>query len=140
MADTSAEVVGGISQPNVAPKGRRFAAGVVDLIVIPIILGLIIGLMLLAVPEGVRSVILVIVNIAWLIFRDSVYSPGRAMVGTRLTSLKGDKVSIGQAFIRNILLIIPFVLVVGYIVEIIALLTKGERIADGWAKTRVVQS
>ena len=62
------------------------------------------------------------------------------MVGTRLTSLKGDKVSIGQAFIRNILLIIPFVLVVGYIVEIIALLTKGERIADGWAKTRVVQS
>ncbi len=140
MADVSSGVVGGISEPTVAPKGRRFAAGVVDLIVIPIILGLIIGLMLLAVPEGVRSVILVLVNIAWLIFRDAVYSPGRSMVGTKLVSLRGEKVSIGQAFIRNILLIIPFVLVVGYIVEIIALLAKGERIADGWAKTRVVSA
>ena len=41
---------------------------------------------------------------------------------------------------RNILLIIPFVLVVGYIIEIIFILTKGERLADGWAKTRVVNA
>ncbi|OGW83687.1 MAG: hypothetical protein A2Z83_08535 [Omnitrophica bacterium GWA2_52_8] len=88
----------------------------------------------------IRSVILVLVNIAWLIFRDMVYSPGRAMVGLKLTSLIGDKVSLGQAFIRNILLIIPFVLVIGYIVEIVSLLTKGERLADGWAKTRVVSA
>ena len=39
-----------------------------------------------------------------------------------------------------ILLIIPFVLVVGYLVEFIALLTKGHRIADAWAKTRVVEA
>jgi uncharacterized RDD family membrane protein YckC len=56
----------------------------------------------------------------------------------RLVSLTGDRVTIGQAFIRNILLVIPFVLVIGYIVEIVALLVKGERVADGWAKTRVV--
>ncbi len=123
-----------------APKGRRFAAGVIDLIIIPIVLGLILGLLLLGVPNGVRSVILVIVNIAWLIFRDAVYSPGRAMVGLKLVSLTGDKVSLAQAFIRNILLLIPFVLVVGYIVEIIALISKGERVADGWAKTRVISA
>jgi len=132
-----ADVMGG---PLAAPKGKRFAAGVVDLILIPIVLGLIIGLMLLAVPEAIRSIILVIVNIVWLIFRDAVYSPGRAMVGLKLVSLSGDKVSLGQAFIRNILLIIPFVLVVGYIVEIISLITKGERVADGWAKTRVISA
>lgn len=125
---------------SVAPKGRRFAAGVIDLIIIPIVLGLVLGLILLNVPEGIRSVILVIVNIIWLIFRDAVYSPGRAMVGIKLTSLSGDKVTIAQAFIRNILLIIPFVLVIGYIVEIVALIAKGERVADNWAKTKVVSA
>lgn len=125
---------------TLAPKGRRIAAGVIDLVIIPIILGVIVGLFLLAVPDLIRSIVLVVVNIAWLIFRDAIYSPGRAMVGTKLISLSGDKVSIGQAVLRNILLIIPFVLVVGYIVEIVAVLAKGERVADGWAKTRVVSA
>lgn len=132
-------VTGGFAGgPAVAPKGRRFAAGLVDLVVIPIILGLVIGLVLLAVPEGLRNTILILVNIAWLLFRDVVYSPGRAMVGVKLLSLNGGRVTLAQAFLRNILLLIPFVLVVGYIVELIALLVKGERVADRWAKTRVV--
>ncbi|HXV27927.1 MAG TPA: RDD family protein [bacterium] len=134
MADS---VTGGPIGLEPASKGKRFAAGVIDLILIPIILGLIIGLMLLAVPDAVRSIILVAVNIAWLIFRDFVYSPGRAMVGIKLVSLTGEKVSIGQALLRNILLIIPFVLVVGYIVEVIAVFAKGHRVADSWAKTQV---
>lgn len=121
-----------------ASKGKRFAAGVIDLIIIPIVLGLILGILLLNVPEGIRSVILVLVNIAWLLFRDAVYSPGRAMVGIKVVSLSGEKVTWGQAFIRNVLLIIPFVLVVGYIVEIIAIVTKDNRVADKWAKTQVV--
>lgn len=125
---------------GLAPKGRRFAAGVIDLIIIPILLGLVIGLLLLNVSEGVRSVLLVAVNIAWLIFRDAVYAPGRAMVGTKLVTADGGKPTVAQAFIRNILLIIPFVLVIGYIVETIALLAKGERVADKWAKTRVVSN
>ncbi len=129
---------GGSFAGAVAPKGRRFAAGVIDLIIIPILLGLVLGLILLNVPEGIRSAILVLVNIGWLIVRDAVYSPGRAMVGLRLTSLDGNKVTWLQSLVRNVLLIIPFVLVVGYIVEIVALITKGERLADGWAKTRVV--
>lgn len=130
------DVTGGSSVP--ATKGSRFAAGVIDLIIIPIVLGLILGLLLLGVSDLVRSIILVLVNIAWLIFRDAVYSPGRAMVKLKLVSLSGDKVTLAQSFIRNILLIIPFVLVIGYIVEIIAIVSKGERVADHWAKTRVV--
>ena len=123
-----------------APKGGRFAAGAIDLILIPIVLGVILGLLLGGVSELVRSVILSVVNIAWLIFRDVVYSPGRALVKLKLISLTGDKVTPVQAVIRNILLIFPFVFVVGYIVEIISLLSKGERVADQWAKTRVVSA
>jgi len=136
---TAAEQAGSAALPELAQKGKRIAAAIIDLIIIPILLGIIVGVLLLAAPDGVRNTILILVNIGWLIFRDAVFSPGRKMVGTKIISAEGDgKVSVGQAFIRNILLIIPFVLVIGYIVEIIFVLTKGERLADGWAKTRVV--
>ncbi len=122
-----------------ASKGKRFAAGLIDLVVIPIVLGIVIGLVLLAAPDMVRSIVLVLVNIIWLVFRDAVYSPGRAMVKIKVVSLTGEKVTWLQALIRNILLIIPFVLVVGYIVEIVMVLWKGHRLADNWAKTQVVE-
>ncbi|MEI7750625.1 MAG: RDD family protein [Candidatus Omnitrophota bacterium] len=123
-----------------ASKGKRFAAGLIDLVVIPIVLGVVIGLVLLAAPDMVRSIVLVVVNIIWLMFRDAVFSPGRAMVRIKIVSLTGEKVTWGQAFIRNILLIIPFVLVVGYLVEIVMLIVKGHRLADNWAKTQVVEA
>lgn len=123
-----------------ASKGKRFAAGLIDLVVIPIVLGIVIGLVLLAAPEMVRSIVLVLVNIIWLVFRDAVYSPGRAMVKVKLVSLTGEKVTWLQALIRNILLIVPFVLVVGYILEIVMLIVKGHRLADNWAKTQVVEA
>ena len=123
-----------------ASKGKRFAAGLIDLVVIPIVLGIVIGLVLLAAPDMVRSIVLVIVNIIWLVFRDAVYSPGRAMVKIKLISLTGEKPTWLQALIRNILLIIPFVLVAGYIVEIVMLIVKGHRLADNWAKTQVVEA
>ncbi|MBI2166835.1 MAG: RDD family protein [Candidatus Omnitrophica bacterium] len=135
---SSGSIPGGAGESGAASKGKRFAAGVIDLILIPILLGVIAGLLLLNTPEGIRNVVLIVINILWMIFRDAVFSPGRKMVGTKLVSLAGGKVTLAQAFIRNILLIIPFVLVVGYIVEIVSLLTRGERVADGWAKTRVV--
>ncbi|MFA5159185.1 MAG: RDD family protein [Candidatus Omnitrophota bacterium] len=122
-----------------ASKGKRFAAGLIDLVVIPIVLGIVIGLVLLAAPDIVRSIVLVIVNIVWLVFRDAVYSPGRVMVKIKIVSLTGEKVTWLQALIRNILLIIPFVLVVGYIVEIVMLIAKGHRLADNWAKTQVIE-
>ena len=140
MADEGSTVVGGpqSSGSGPAPKGRRFAAAIIDLLIIPILLGIVAGLALLAVPEGIRNVILIAINIGWLLFRDSVFSPGRKMVGLKLVALSGSKTTVGQAFIRNILLMIPFVLVIGYIVELIFVLTKGNRIADKWAKTQVV--
>ncbi len=139
MTEGQMNVTGGaVASPEVAPKGKRFASALVDLLLIPIVLGIIAGLVLIAVPETIRNIILIAVNIGWLLFRDTVFSPGRKMVGLKLVSLSGDKVTLGQAFIRNILIVIPFVLVIGYIVEIIALLAKGNRVADKWASTRVV--
>ena len=123
-----------------ASKGKRFAAGLIDLVVIPIVLGIVIGLVLLAAPDVARSIMLVLVNIIWLVFRDAVYSPGRAMVKTKIVSMTGEKVTLVQAVIRNILLIIPFVLVVGYILEIVMLSVKGHRLADTWAKTQIVEA
>lgn len=142
MANGDINVVGG-PQPQSsqsAPKGKRMISDLVDLLAIPILLGIIAGLVLIAVPELVRNILLVVLNIGWLLFRDTVFSPGRKMVGLKLKSLAGDKVTLGQAFIRNILLLIPFVLVIGYIVELIFVLVKGGRLADSWAKTRVASA
>src|SRR3989338_2640552 len=122
------------------PKGKRVISALVDLFAIPILLGIVAGFVLIAVPEGIRNVLLIALNIGWLIFRDVVFSPGRKMVGLKVTGVEGGKVTIGQAFIRNILLMVPFILVIGYIVEIIFVLTKGNRLADGWAKTHVVSA
>ncbi len=133
-------ISGGMLGPGMAPKGRRFATGIIDLFDIPIFLGLLIGVALLNVPDTPRNIILVLVNMIWLVFRDFVFSPARAMVGVKLISLTGGKVSIWQAILRNVLLIIPIVLVIGYLVEIIFLLVKGERLGDRIAKTRVVLS
>lgn len=60
-----------------ANKMKRFAVDHVDLVVIPILLGAIIGLVLLAASDAIRSAVLIIVNIAWLLFRDAVFSVGR---------------------------------------------------------------
>ena len=123
-----------------APKGKRFVSALVDLLAVPILLGIVAGLILLAVPEAIRNVLLIAINIGWLLFRDMVWSPGRKIVGLKLVNASGGQVTLGQAFIRNILLMVPFVLVVGYIVEIVFIAAKGHRLADDWAKTRVIQA
>jgi hypothetical protein len=79
MPDFSSESVGGgeASGQAVASKGKRFAAGAIDLILIPIFLGVIAGLLLLNAPEGIRNAILIVLYIAWMIFRGRSFSPGR---------------------------------------------------------------
>ena len=94
----------------------------------------------MAAPEKLRTAVLIVVNIGWLLVRDTVFSPGRKMVGLKLVSLTGEKVTIVQAFIRNLLLMFPFILVAGYVIEIIAIIVKKDRLADGWAKTKVVNA
>ena len=140
MSNGETQAVGGPQGGESVPKGKRTIAALVDLLAIPILLGVVAGLLLLAVPEVIRNIILIAINVGWLLVRDAVFSPGRKMVGLKLVSATGSKVTIGQAFIRNILLMIPFVLIVGYIVEIVFVLRKGNRLADSWAHTRVVSA
>ncbi len=135
-----ADVVGGGAGLVLASKGKRIASDVVDLLFIPIIIGFVIAFLLIAVSEPVRNTVLIVVNVAWMLFRYLYFSPGRKMVGIKLVSLNGGKITASQAVIRNILLIVPFVLLVGYILETIMVLVKGERLEDGWAKARVVNA
>jgi uncharacterized RDD family membrane protein YckC len=61
------------------------------------------------------------------------------MAGIKVVSAAtGEAISLQQAFIRNILLIIPGVLFFGYIIEAVLLISKGERLGDKWAGTKVV--
>jgi len=136
MVNGGSNVMGGSSDST--PKGKRVISALIDLLAVPILLGIVAGLILLAVPEGLRNILLIVINIVWLLFRDFIFSPGRKMVGLKLASVDGNKITLGQAFIRNILIMIPFVLVVGYIVETIFVFSKGHRLGDVWAKTRVV--
>ncbi len=121
-----------------APKGKRILSDLFDLILVPIVLGLIAGFLLLNANEAIRGVIMIALNVIWLVVRDAVFAPGRAIVGIKLISETGSKVTITQALIRNILLIIPLVLILGYIIELISVLSRDNRLADKWAKTRVV--
>ena len=133
-------VTGGTAGGETVPKGKRILADLIDLVGIPILLGVVAGLVLIIVPEPLRTVALVLINAAWLVARDAFFSPGRKILGLKLISLAGEKVTILQAVIRNVLLMVPFVLVVGYILEVIFILTKGDRLEDQWAKTKVVKA
>lgn len=130
--------------PIAAPVGKRIVAGLIDFIVAPIVIGIVLGILFVvlgnAIPESVRSVILIAANIIWLLVRDTVFAPGRLVMKLRLISLTGEKVSFKQALVRNILLIIPVVLIVGYILELVWVCTKGHRLADDWAKTAVIEA
>lgn len=130
--------------PVAAPVGKRIVAGLIDFIVAPIIIGVVLGLLFVlvgnALPEAARSIILVAANIVWLLIRDTLFAPGRLIMKLKLVSLTSEKVTFVQALLRNILLIIPVVLIVGYILELVWVCVKGNRLADGWAKTQVVEA
>jgi uncharacterized RDD family membrane protein YckC len=120
MVSEGSEVTGGAAGGSAsgAPKGRRFAAALVDLLIIPIILGVVAGVVLIAVPDSLRNIVLVAINVLWLVVRDMFFSPGRMLVGLKLESTKGSRVTLLQAVIRNVTIGIPFVLTAGYPCEI----------------------
>ena len=125
------------------PKGKRFLADLIDLIAVPVVLGVIFGILLLVlhVPERINTILLIVVNVAWMMVRDLLWAPGRKLMGLKLVGIGGDKVLLWQALVRNLLLILPGVLVLGYPVEAITVfLVKGDRLMDGLAKTRVVMA
>ena len=126
-----------------APRGLRWlAATSYDLVYIPFVIGFLAGLVLFNAPDWLRIVILIFLNIAWVVGKDlnnSMLSPGKRMAGIKVVSSEtGQPVTLGQAAFRNILLIIPGVLFIGYIVEALMLIFTGERLGDRWAKTKVV--
>jgi len=127
-----------------APVGKRIVAGLIDFVVVPVVIGIVLGILFVvlgnAIPESVRSVILILANIIWLIVRDTVVAPGRLIMKLKLVSLTSEKVTLLQAVLRNILLIIPVVLIVGYVLELVWVCVKGNRLADSWAKTQVVEA
>ena len=88
-----------------APVGKRIVAGLIDFVVAPVVIGIVLGLLFVvlgnAIPESVRSVILILANIIWLIVRDTVFAPGRLIMKLKLVSLTSDKVSLGQAVLRT---------------------------------------
>ncbi len=137
--NVNVNVTGGPQPSTAVPKGKRIAAALIDLLAIPLVLGLVAGylLVLTQIQSPIRDILMVCLNVAWLLVRDAIFSPGRKMVGLKLVTASGGKVSIAQAFVRNILLVVPVVLVVGYIVELVFILTKGDRLADKWAHTHV---
>lgn len=141
-----------------AKKGLRFAADIIDLLIIPAVLGGIFGLVLIAAPDLLRDLILTVVYVGWIFFRDLYFSPGRRMVSWVRQIFSSDKrafklVSIGgnfgsikyktapaslkpnflQIFIRN-LLIYPYILVLGYLTEFtfIFFVTGPRRKVYGW--------
>ncbi|MBI4431176.1 MAG: hypothetical protein HY587_05645 [Candidatus Omnitrophica bacterium] len=157
MKGSSWDASGSTTPP--ASKRMRFAADFIDLLIIPAVLGGVFGVLLLTASDLVRDIVLTVIYVGWVFVRDLYFSPGRWMVGLKLISLGHDaeislfgfvklftfktapaneKPSLPQVFWRNFW-IYPYILVVGYIVELVGLFVKSERFMDLAAKTRVVQ-
>lgn len=126
---------------SLADKGNRIAAAAIDLLVIPIIVGVVLGIMFvfLKPDQSIQVALMLGFNVAWLIIRDMGFAPGRIMIGIRLVKTDGTRVGFGTAIGRNIHLMLPFVLIIGFLVEFISLMATGQRVADRWAHTKVVK-
>jgi uncharacterized RDD family membrane protein YckC len=128
-----------------APKGLRMLAAIsFDLVYIPFFIGFLAGLVLFNAPDWFRVVILVLLNIAWVVGKDmngSFLSFGKRLAGIKVVSAStGQAVTFKQAFVRNILLIVPGILFFGYPIEWFFLQFKGQRLGDKWAGTTVVMN
>jgi uncharacterized RDD family membrane protein YckC len=144
MADQyhgQANVTGGLPAYKEASLGARFLASLFDLVVIPILLGIVFGLLFFAAPPTLRNIVLVFVNIAWTCLRDvrGGVGPGKKMAGIKVITVSGGEPTLGQYIMRNILIWIPFLLLIGFIIEVIMIfILKKDRLGDQWAKTKVV--
>lgn len=122
-----------------ASRGKRFIAAMIDLILVPVLLGAFLALFTFWLfGTNAFNFLFYLVYVGWVIFRDTIFSPGRSLVGISLISLEGEKVTVQQAFKRNLLIILPFIGILGYLVEMISLIMTGERVMDSWAKTKVI--
>lgn len=137
------------------PKGqrglkiRRLIAAGIDLILYPLIFGILMGISFLGVETFFRNQALFWTNIIGnaLIWRDYIFSPGRYFLGLRLVSVNNEAPmvicssrfgsNLVKVILRNLFLLIPFVLVVGYAFEVVMVLITGNRFSDRIAGTTV---
>lgn len=146
MVDELRQDFTGASAPTTekrAKPGLRVVAAIsFDLVIVPFFIGFFAGLVLFNAPDVLRVIVLVLLNVAWVVGKDlnnSFLSIGKRLTGIKVVSAdSGQAITLKQSFIRNLLLIVPGVLFFGYPIELIVLLTKGERLGDKWAKTAVV--
>lgn len=124
--------------------GARFLASLFDLIIVPIILGVVFGLLFFAAPPALRNVVLIFVNVAWTCLRDMIggAGPGKRMAKIKVISVdNGGVPTLRKLIIRNLLIWIPFVLMIGFPIEVIRIfIMKKDRLGDLWAKTKVVSA
>ena len=128
-------------EAKLASKGKRCAAALVDILLVPIVIGVGLGILFVVTKAdpSIQNWLFIGFTSVWLIIRDAIGSPGRAMVGILLKKTDGATIGLGTAIGRNIHLMIPFVSLLGFLVEFIALLSTGHRLADQWAHTVVVE-
>ncbi len=134
-------VTGGMPVGKEASLGARFLASLFDLVVIPILLGIIFGLLFFAAAPTLRNIVLVFVNIAWTCLRDirGGVGPGKKMAGIKVVTVDGGTPTLGQHILRNILIWVPFILLIGFIIEVFMIFVlRKDRLGDQWAKTKVV--
>ena len=132
-------------------KLRRLGSAIIDLLLIPAFVGVLMGLLLRNFPTADSDKYLRAVSLAFLVLlqRDFIYSPGRHLLGLCLVDAKrGNLICFYQgnillnlikSAVRNSLLFIPFVLVVGYVAETITVIWKGYRLMDLVAGVKVVE-
>ena len=134
-------------------KTKRILAALIDMVGLPIIMGMTGGMVVVIanISDPLRQRLLESLNLVFsLIFwRDFVYSPGRHLFGIELVDARTKVrvcfyrgnffLNLWKSFLRNIFLVVPFVLVIGYVVEILMVILKGTRIADKWAGVEVIE-
>jgi uncharacterized RDD family membrane protein YckC len=136
------EVISPTELHQKAPLKKRIFAAIIDCMFIPGFIGLVINILLMLTTPVISNFVGFGVVIIWFSFKDQLFDgagPGKKMFGLRVISkLNNEKITIAQGFLRNILLFVPLVQLIGIPLELFMVLTGKERLGDKWAATVVV--
>lgn len=115
---------------------RRQIAWIVDTIGIGFVVGLFLGLLFPGNADDSSSGVLNLIFVTYFVFKDGFagQSLGKAMCGVQVVHQdSGEPTGFGRSFLRNWILLLPFVpLVVAFTMG------KGPRLGDEMGKTKVI--
>jgi uncharacterized RDD family membrane protein YckC len=121
---------------------KRISAGIIDCVILPSFIIFVFRLLLIFQPPAFSNFAVLGIAIIWFSFKDLLFegcAPGKKIFGLRVISkATGQKITARQGFIRNVLLFVPLVALIGFPLELIVLLAKKERFGDVWAGTEVI--